>query len=230
MQVARNNTVQRIIRCSQIMGRKESESLSAAQILYPCMQTADIFYLKADICQLGMDQRKVNVLAREVGPTLGLWKPVVVSHHMLMGLGEPAADTTDAVERAISMKMSKSNPDSAIFMTDTKEEITRKLKKAYCPERQVKENPVLEYYKYILFEKFSSITIERPAKFGGPLVFNSYVQFEKEFAEGKMHPLDVKNTAASLINSLLEPVRRHFQENPEAKRLKELVESYDVTR
>jgi len=50
LQVARANTVQRIVRCSQIMGRSESESLSAAQIMYPCMQCADIFYLKADIC------------------------------------------------------------------------------------------------------------------------------------------------------------------------------------
>lgn len=33
-------------RCAQIMGRKDEDDLSAAQILYPCMQCADIFYLK----------------------------------------------------------------------------------------------------------------------------------------------------------------------------------------
>ena len=54
------------------------------------MQVADIFMLGAKITQLGMDQRKVNMLAREVGPMLGYWKPVVVSHHMLMGLSKPA--------------------------------------------------------------------------------------------------------------------------------------------
>lgn len=31
---------------SQIMGRGESEDLSAAQIMYPVMQCADIFFLK----------------------------------------------------------------------------------------------------------------------------------------------------------------------------------------
>jgi len=46
------------------MGRKDTEEMSAAQIFYPCMQCADVFFLKADICQLGMDQRKVNMLAR----------------------------------------------------------------------------------------------------------------------------------------------------------------------
>ena len=99
MQIARNSTVNRIMRCSQIMGRKESESLSASQIFYPCMQCADVFELNVDITQLGMDQRKVNVLAREIAPKLGLKKPVVVSHHMLMGLGQPISKEKDAIER-----------------------------------------------------------------------------------------------------------------------------------
>jgi tyrosyl-tRNA synthetase len=53
-------TTSRIQRCCTIMGRKDSDELSAAQIMYPCMQCADVFFLKADICQLGMDQRKVQ--------------------------------------------------------------------------------------------------------------------------------------------------------------------------
>lgn len=46
MDVARKNNLKRIIRCSQIMGRAETDDLSAAQIFYPCMQCADIFFLK----------------------------------------------------------------------------------------------------------------------------------------------------------------------------------------
>ena len=64
MDIARVNNVARIQRCCTIMGRKETDEMSAAQIFYPCMQCADVFFLKADICQLGMDQRKVNMLAR----------------------------------------------------------------------------------------------------------------------------------------------------------------------
>ncbi|MEM4756056.1 MAG: tyrosine--tRNA ligase, partial [Candidatus Woesearchaeota archaeon] len=97
MKVAIANSLKRIVRTSQIMGRSESDALSAAQILYPCMQTADIFYLGVDVCQLGMDQRKVNMLAREIAPSLGYPKPIVVSHPMLMGLQEPPKDATDAV-------------------------------------------------------------------------------------------------------------------------------------
>ena len=230
LQVARANTVQRIVRCSQIMGRSEKETLSAAQIFYPCMQCADIFYLKADITQLGMDQRKVNVLAREVAPKLGYKKPIVVSHHMLMGLSQPPATDLTGADRAISMKMSKSNPESAIFMTDSEAEIIAKFKKAYCPEKQAQENPILEYCKYILFEKYPTLAIKRPEKFGGDVEFNSYSELEEAFVAGKVHPLDLKMAVASYINDILKPVREYFEQNKEAKRLKELVDSYQVTR
>jgi len=230
MQVARNTTVNRILRCGQIMGRKESEVQQASQILYPCMQAADIFYLKADICQLGMDQRKVNVLAREIGPKLGYYKPVIISHHMLMGLGKPASENADATERAIEMKMSKSKPDTAIFMTDTEEDIKRKIGKAYCLEGDIKENPVLEYCKYIIFEKFDSIKIERPEKFGGNLEFKSYVELEQAFDQKELHPMDLKKAVSHYINELVKPVREHFENNKEAKELLDKVKSFEVTR
>lgn len=230
LNIARANSVNRITRCAQIMGRSEKETLSAAQIFYPCMQCADIFHLKADIVQLGMDQRKVNVLAREVGPKLGFWKPVIVSHHMLMGLSEPSGEEKDATERVIEMKMSKSNPDSAIFMTDTKEEVEKKIKKAYCPEKQIKENPILEYCKYIIFEKFDFIKIERPEKFGGNLEIKSYLELEDLFSSGRLHPLDLKNAVANYINKLLDPVREHFKKNKKAAELLKKVQSYEVTR
>ncbi len=229
MQVARSATLKRILRTTQIMGRSEKEILQASHIIYPCMQAADIFHLKADVCQLGMDQRKVNVLAREIGEKIGYWKPIIVSHHMLMGLQQPATTEKDAVERAIDMKMSKSKPDTAIFMTDSQEEINRKMNKAWCPNT-IKENPVLEYCKYIIFEKFDNIEIKRPDKFGGNLTIKSYNELEELYSNNKIHPLDLKKTVAFYINELIDPVRKHFEKNKAAKKLKEQVESYEVTR
>lgn len=229
LNVARSNTVSRIIRTSQIMGRSESDSLSAAQILYPCMQTADIFYLKADVTQLGLDQRKVNVLAREIAPKFGFAKPIIVSHHMLMGLQKPP-EGESTVEKAISMKMSKSKPDSAIFMTDSEADIKRKISKAYCPEKIVDENPIMEYCKYIIFEKFGSIEIKRPEKFGGNLKINSYDELVELFTTGDVHPMDLKSAVAEYINLLLAPVREHFEKNAHAKRLRDKVLSYQITR
>lgn len=381
MNIARDSSLDRILRTTQIMGRSDKDKLSASQILYPCMQAADIFHLEADITQLGMDQRKVNMLAREVGPKLGFYKPLVVSHHMLMGLQAPptglpqtrkgleemriaetrmrisrfgessdeiytrtmsetlgedrmrvikhlaetsyppsddlnwvarlderlaaaqhsneaatllrqaeervvravAKETSLAremggsqiearasanelaalrdllaaeaktlegigqeweqafIERATAMKMSKSNPDSAIFMTDGVADVERKMKNAFCPQKQVEENPVLEYFRYIIFQRHwldpktanlgeTAITIERPEKFGGNSTYPTYAALAADFAEGKVHPMDLKKAAARYVNEILQPTREHFETHEEAKRLKGLVDSWQVTR
>ena len=61
LDISRVSNLARIKKCGMIMGRQDDGNLTAAQILYPIMQCTDIFYLKADICQLGVDQRKVVV-------------------------------------------------------------------------------------------------------------------------------------------------------------------------
>lgn len=229
MNVATTNSLARITRCSQIMGREDTSTLKASQIFYPCMQCADIFYLKADVTQLGMDQRKVNVLAREVGEKLGYYKPIVVSHHMLSGL--QSIDTNlQGIEKATARKMSKSKPDSAIFMTDNSEEIKRKISKAFCPEKIAEENPVLDYNKYIVFEKFNEVKIERPVKFGGDVSYSTYNEMEKDFVEGKLHPMDLKTATAKYIDELVDPTRKHFEKNSKARGLLEQVQSFKITR
>jgi len=212
------------------MGRQEDMNLTAAQIIYPCMQAADIFTLKARITQLGMDQRKVNMLAREIGQILGFWKPVVVSHHMLMGLEKPASDSKDKIKRTIELKMSKSKPDTSIFMTDSPEDIEKKINKAWCLEGEIRENPILEYCQYILFEKFPEIVVERPEKFGGTVSIKSFSELERMFAKKEIHPQDLKKAVAKLVNELIEPVRQHFAKDSGAKKLLEEVKSFEVTR
>jgi len=240
LQVARTNSLRRFVRTAEIMGRSESlDSLTAANILYSCMQTADVFYLGANITQLGIDQRKINVLAREIGNQLakpyGGYKPVIVSHHMLMGLGKPSTETVDKLQQTIDRKMSKSNPDSAIFMTDTPEDVSRKINKAYCPEGEVANNPVLEYCRYILFESFDrlgikELMVERPEKFGGTLSFKTYIELEKVFSKKQLHPQDLKQAVIGYLNQLLQPVRDHFDKDPKAKALLTEVKSFQITR
>ncbi len=224
------NSVPRITRCSQIMGRTDKDSLNVSQIIYPCMQAADIFTLNVDIAQLGMDQRKVNVLAREIAEKLGKRKPIAIHHHMMMGLTDPKDRIKDGVDEVLAKKMSKSIPDSAIYMADSKEEVERKLKKAYCPEGIVQDNPVLEYCKYIIFEKIDEFVVKRPEKFGGDVTYKSYEDLEKDFVDKKLHPMDLKGTATEYINGFLEPVREYFKNNKEARELLAKVESFQVTR
>lgn len=227
LKLSMNSSINRVLRCGQIMGREESTSNPSAQILYPLMQAADIYHLNADIAQLGLDQRKVNMLAREVFPKIGLKPPIAVHHHMLLGL-QFQENNLEGIDRKISLKMSKSKPNTAVFMTDSEKEVNEKFKKAYCPEKQAKDNPVLEYAKYIVFEKYCEIEIIRNEKFGGNLLIKSYDELEKIYLEGKIHPLDLKLTISRYINEMLKPTREYFEKNKKAKLLKDQVESFYV--
>jgi tyrosyl-tRNA synthetase len=218
MDIARRNNLRRILRCGQIMGRSETEVLSAAQILYPCMQCADIFLLEADICQLGMDQRKVNMLAREYCADIKRKnKPIILSHHMLPGLQQGQE------------KMSKSDPSSAIFMEDEEADVNEKISKAYCPPKTVEGNPCLEYVKYIVLPRFNEFKVESE-KNGGNKTFNSFEDIVADYETGELHPEDLKKALMKALNITLQPVRDHFKTNERAKNLLEQVKAFRVTR
>ncbi len=232
--IAKNTTVSRTTRCLTIMGRKEGEMQETAQYFYPMMQCADIFHLDVDITQLGLDQRRSGMLAREVAPKLGWEKPVVVSHHMLMGLEglktPEGFEQNKEVDASISSKMSKSKPQTCIFVHDSKEEIKDKISKAYCAPKDIDNNPMLDYSKHMIFRAFGKMTIDRPAKFGGPVEFDSYEKLEKAFRTGGLHPMDLKNAVAEKLDELIKPVREHFEKNKRAKELYEFVMAQKVTR
>ncbi|MHA2087959.1 MAG: tyrosine--tRNA ligase [Promethearchaeota archaeon] len=227
LKIGIETTLNRILRCTQIMGRKESDKLYASQILYPLMQTADIFYLPADICQLGLDQRRVNVLAREVAKKLDRPKPVAIHHHMLMGLTKPPKTELTGVDRAVEFKMSKSDPDTSIFMLDGPTDVKRKIDKAYCPPKQIAENPILDYCKYILFELLDNFEIERPEKYGGNVEYSSFEELERDYENGKLSPTDLKPAVIKYLNQFLTPVIEHFENNAHAKKLYEFVKAED---
>ncbi len=87
---------------------------------------------------------------------------MIISHHMLSGLKEGQA------------KMSKSDPDSAIFMEDTRKDVERKIKKSFCPPGVVENNPILDYCTSIIFPSFGQFTIHKKPEFGGPKTYTSY--------------------------------------------------------
>jgi len=208
LDITTKTTYKRAIRCSQIMGRKEEDNLSVSQLLYPCMQCADIFELGVDVPQLGVDQRKCNMLAREYADKVGMVKPINLAHHMLMGLKGSKAG-----------KMSKSIPDSAIFMEDDEQEVNRKIKAAFCDDN-TEGNPMFEYIKYIIIRWFGEIEIEGH-------VYKSIEEVAEHFKEFDKKTL--KETVAMYVNKILQPVREHF-EKPGMKELAEQVRGFIVTR
>jgi tyrosyl-tRNA synthetase len=126
--------------------------------------------------------------------------------------------------------MSKSKPETCIFIYDTPAEIKQKMAKAFCPEKTIEFNPVIDICKHIVFREKDTFTIERPAKFGGNIEFQSFQELAAAYSQGKLHPQDLKNGAAEELAKILEPVRRYFSGNSEARECLETVRKAKITR
>ena len=164
--VAKNTTLARMQRSITILGRKEGESVDFAKLVYPPMQVADIFSMGVNIAHAGMDQRKAHVIARDVALKLRQsplrdatgtqTKPVCVHHPLLLGLKKPAIwppPAGDLSDYWASMKMSKSDRNSAMFVHDTTDEIHAKVRKAFCPPDFAAFNPMLDWQRKLIFPR-----------------------------------------------------------------------------
>jgi tyrosyl-tRNA synthetase len=197
-------TLKRTMRTLTIMGRSESdEKIDVARLLYPAMQAVDMHYLDVDIAHSGMDQRKIHMLVREIFPKMKWRVPVAVHHKLLPGLSKPA----DSNDDKISTKMSKSDPNSGIFIHNTDDEIKKKINKAWCDEGILENNPILAIAESIIFSKFNEIAVERPEKFGGNITYANYIDLENDFKEKKLHPGDLKQTVGNYLVKIVSPIR-----------------------
>ena len=197
-------SIARTMRTLTIMGRSEDDKkIDVAKLLYPAMQAVDIHSLDVDIAHAGMDQRKIHMLVREIFPKMGWKVPVSVHHKLLPGLSKPA----ETNESQILGKMSKSDPNSGIFIHNTDEEIKKKISKAWCEEANIQNNPLLEISKTVIFHEFSEMKVERPEKFGGNVSYSNYSQLETDFVEKKLHPGDLKQTVGNYLVKIISPIR-----------------------
>jgi tyrosyl-tRNA synthetase len=243
IEVSKGTTLGRMQRSITILGRKEGDGVDFAKLIYPPMQVSDIFVQGINLPHAGLDQRKAQVIARDVALKLNIKplldnkgnkiKPVAVHHHLILGLQKPSVwpvPKDKLQELWSSMKMSKSIPGSAVFIHDSPDEIREKLNKAFCPEKEIEFNPVLDWAKYLVFmDKKSKLPVERPAKFGGNITFNSYEELVNDYSTGKLHPMDLKKAVAEKLIELLKPARDHF-EKPKNKQMLEELDKLIITR
>jgi tyrosyl-tRNA synthetase len=192
---------------------KQVASPLLSGLLYPGMQALDEEHLKVDAQFGGVDQRKIFVMAEKYLPQLGYKKRAHLMNTMVPGL--------------TGSKMSASDPDSKIDFLDKAEDVQKKIKKAFCEEGNIVDNGLLAFIKNVWFPLKSlngnkpTFTAIRSEKFGGNMVFDSYEALEKDFADKKVHPGDLKAGVIAAINELLDPVRKAW-EDPESQKLLEL--------
>jgi len=186
-----------LVRAKRSMAQitRESKDHKVAEVIYPIMQVIDMLFLDVDLALGGMEQRKIHMLARENLPKIGFNAPVCIHTPLLHGL--------DGDEK---MSSSKGN---YISIDDEPSVIQEKVKKSFCPAGQVEGNPVIEMAEHFIYADHDILLIERPDKFGGDLEL-TYPELIKIYSEGKLHPLDLKNSVSKYLIQTLEPVREFF--------------------
>ncbi|TSK31415.1 Sodium-dependent lysophosphatidylcholine symporter 1-B [Bagarius yarrelli] len=186
---------------------KQVEHPLLSGLLYPGLQALDEEHLKVDAQFGGVDQRKIFTLAEKYLPSLGYAKRIHMMNPMVPGL--------------TGGKMSSSEEESKIDLLDKKDDVKKKLNKAFCEPGNIQNNGVLSFVKHVLFPLHSEFVIKRDPKWGGDKVYTFYEEVEKDFAEEQIHPGDLKGSVEVALNKLLDPIRKKF-ERPELKKLTSL--------
>jgi len=184
---------------------RQSDNPTIGGLVYTLMQALDVAALEADIAYGGIDQRGIYMLAREQLPDRGYRKPACVFAPLLSGLS--------------GGKMSASQADSKINLTDDAGAVAEKIEGAYCPAGELEDNGVLEYLRYLVFPVFEErgepFVVERPEEYGGDLEYVDYDALEADFVSGELHPADLKPAAAAAIDEVIDPVRERLLAEPE---------------
>lgn len=240
LEISKHITLSRMKRSITILGRQEGEDVDFAKLIYPAMQVADIFSQQINLTHAGIDQRKAHVIARQVAEKLKISplivenktiKPAAVHHYLLLGLNKPPiwpiSESVDKQEIRASMKMSKSKSDSAVFIHDSVDEIERKIKKAFCPEKETEFNPLVDWTEHLIFTREKKIEIKRKKEYGGDLKIKNTEELKNLFKKGDLHPEDLKNFVADYLIKLLEPAREHFS-NGKPKEMLEGLEKLTI--
>lgn len=214
LDVGQGATLSRVARSLTIMGRKDGdEKTQVAKYVYPLMQVADIFYMDLDIAYAGMDQRKAHMLMRDLADKLGKKKAVAVHTPLISSLvGSGRMD--------MDVKMSKSKPETAVFLHDPDEEITKKVMKGFCPEKVVEQNPIIEIVQYIVLPFKKRLKIERDSKYGGDVEYADFIALRDDYVAGKLHPMDLKKNVARELVSIVAPIREKITKTEAYKKMR----------
>ncbi|MFG1519674.1 MAG: tyrosine--tRNA ligase [Thermoplasmataceae archaeon] len=208
LKIAKHANLKRIVRALPIMGRSEDDAnKDFSKYIYPLMQVTDIAFLDFDLAMGGMDQRHAHMLSRDLSDRMGTKKVVAIHAPLISSLkGSGRMDPGKTETSGQDIKMSKSDPNSAIFMFDNPTTIRKKINSSFCPPGVIQGNPIIDIAKYIIFPRMDSgLTIDRPIEKGGVLHLATSDDLLKIYSENKIHPVDLKNTVTEALVEIMKP-------------------------
>lgn len=178
---------------------KQNKEPTLSSLVYPLMQVIDETVLEADIELGGLDQRKIFTLSRDTIEKIGRKKCSYIMNGLLPSLGKPGS------------KMSSSDIMGKLEFTDSKDMIYEKLKKAYCVEKEVNNNPCLELAKMIVFPVLGKLGGCKDSD-NDIIWYADYEGLLLDWQEGKICAIWLKHWLADAINDIIAPIRSQIQE------------------
>lgn len=194
-QLATMTTLKRAKRSMDQVSRHD-DNPKVASVIYPIMQTVDMAALEVDVALGGMEQRKIQMLARENLEKIDENVPVCIHTPLLHGLDGDA-----------KMSSSKGN---FIAVDDSVKDITKKINKSYCPQGEIEDNPMIEIAETFVYPNQEKLLIKRPEKFGGDIEL-THDELIENFKNGDLHPMDLKTGIKDFLIEYLAPVREYME-------------------
>jgi tyrosyl-tRNA synthetase len=166
---------------------KQTDNPKMSSLNYPLLQALDEVYLKVDAELGGIDQRKIFMLADKYLPKMGYKS---VTH--LMNVMLPSLTSSDSV-------------NSKITFTDSTQQLEKKIKKAFCEDRNVDNNPLLQYYEHIIVPLNNRLS-------GTPdAAMPSIETMRDNFKQGLVVPQQLKLTVRYTLEQFLSLTRIDFE-------------------
>lgn len=171
---------------------KHSDNINAGLYTYPVLMAADILLYQADVVPVGADQKQHLEIARDIAERFnGIYGDVFTVPEPF--IGKKGAKVMSLQDPAKKMSKSDENPNASVYLTDDRDTVIRKFKRAVTDSgsevRFAEDKPGISN----LMEIYSTTTGK------------TYEEIEKEFA-GKGYG-DFKLAVGEAVADMLTPLQ-----------------------
>ena len=108
--------------------------------------------------------------------------------------------------------------------------VRKKLNEAYCPPKNITENPVMDIIEYVIFPNKGEFNLKRSEKYGGNIDYLKVSELKESYTKGLIHPLDLKKSTEEMLNSILDGIRQYFHDKSEAQKILDRMKELEITR
>ena len=177
---------------------KHADNINAGLYTYPVLMAADILLYQADVVPVGKDQLQHLELTRDIaGRFNALFGDVFTIPEPY--LGKAGAKIMSLQDPAKKMSKSDENPNASIYLTDDRDTVIRKFKRA-----------VTDSEASIRYDVENKPGVSNLIEIYGAVTGKTFAEVEKEF-DGKGYG-DFKLAVGEAVADMLTPLQTRFDE------------------